>query len=102
MTEVYAINSASFHPRNGSILATAGSDGSLSIWDLARHQRLKALPRVDGGGGSGAAGAAAITSVAFNREGSKVVYAVGYDWARGYMGHEEGYPRKIGICDLGM
>ncbi|KXX73074.1 Nucleoporin GLE2 [Madurella mycetomatis] len=102
VTEVYAVNSASFHPRNRSILATAGSDGSLSVWDLARHQRVRVLPRADGSGDSGAAGAAAITSVAFNRDGSKVVYAVGYDWARGYMGHVVGYPRKIGICDLGM
>ncbi|GAB1320161.1 hypothetical protein MFIFM68171_10371 [Madurella fahalii] len=102
ITEVYAVNSTSFHPRNKSILATAGSDGSLSIWDLARHQRLKVLPRADGGDGSSAAGTAAITSLAFNREGSKIVYAVGYDWARGYMGHEERYPRRISVCDLGM
>lgn len=43
---------------------------------------------------------AAITSVAFSRGGGRVAYAVGYDWARGYRAHREGYPTQVRVVDL--
>jgi mRNA export factor len=83
------------------VLASAGSDGTLFIWDLGRHQRLKSLPALDG----------AITAMAFssstsntsntNNNRDKLVYAVGYDWAKGYRGNTATYPRRIVLCDVG-
>ncbi len=38
-----------------------------------------------------------VTAVAFSRDGMALAYAVGYDWAKGYMHNKEGGVRKIGV-----
>ncbi|KAI2470653.1 WD40-repeat-containing domain protein [Annulohypoxylon bovei var. microspora] len=73
VTKVWAVNDVSFHPLAQSVFATAGSDGSFQFWDRIAHSRLKTYPKASG----------AITSTAFNRDGSFFAYAVGYDWSFG-------------------
>ncbi|KAI7896407.1 WD40-repeat-containing domain protein [Mucor mucedo] len=70
---IYSVNDISFHPVYGTF-STAGSDGSVNIWDKDRKQRLKEYPKVNG----------TISCTAFNRNGSILAYAVSYDWSKGY------------------
>ncbi|KAL2015110.1 hypothetical protein VTK56DRAFT_6297 [Thermocarpiscus australiensis] len=84
-TDVYAVNAVAFSPTQRDVLATAGGDGTLSIWDIRNRHRLLALPKAGG----------SLTALAFNRDASALAYAVGYDWARGYAGNEANYPRRV-------
>ncbi|KAK4135391.1 WD40 repeat-like protein [Trichocladium antarcticum] len=88
MTDVFAVHAVAFSPapaHKNDVLVTAGSDGAFSIWDVRSRQRLRASPAVGG----------PITAAAFNRDGTALAYAVGYDWAKGYAGNDAGAVRKI-------
>ncbi|CAK7264990.1 RNA export factor gle2 [Sporothrix epigloea] len=83
-TQVYAVNDISFNPAHGTF-STAGSDGTFHFWDKDAKHRLKGYPSVGGN----------ITSAKFNRDGKVFVYAVSYDWSKGYQGNNAQYPIKI-------
>ncbi|CAK7240693.1 MAG: RNA export factor gle2 [Sporothrix thermara] len=83
-TQVYAVNDISFNPAHGTF-STAGSDGTFHFWDKDAKHRLKGYPSVGG----------SITSAKFNRDGKVFVYAVSYDWSKGYQGNNAQYPTKI-------
>eukprot|EP00884_Botryococcus_braunii_P010599 jgi/Botrbrau1/19540/Bobra.0035s0034.2 len=72
-TDVYAVNSMSFHPQFGTFVTT-GSDGAFNFWDKDSKQRLKAMSKANN----------PIPCGNFNRDGSIFAYAVSYDWSRGY------------------
>ncbi|KAI8912912.1 hypothetical protein PhCBS80983_g03163 [Powellomyces hirtus] len=84
-TEVYAVNSISFHPVYGTF-ASCGSDGTMNFWDGNSKQRLKGFNSVG----------APITASAFNGDGSIFAYSIGYDWSKGYEQHKQG--SKVAIC----
>jgi mRNA export factor len=67
------------------VLATAGSDGSYSVWDVRARHRLRSFPKAAG----------PITSAAFNRDGMALAHAVGYDWSKGYAHHNPAADKKI-------
>ncbi|KAL0142505.1 WD40-repeat-containing domain protein [Mucor lusitanicus] len=71
---IYAVNDLDFHPSEQGTLLTAGSDGTISIWNKDKRQKLKAYSKVDGH----------IACAAFNRDGIAFAYAVSYDWSKGY------------------
>lgn len=71
---VYPVNAISFHPTFGTF-STAGSDGMIHTWDKDSRQRLESSLSLGG----------PISATCFNRNGSLLAYAVGYDW---YKGHE--------------
>lgn len=83
-TQVYAVNDISFNPVHGTF-STAGSDGTFHFWDKDAKHRLKGYPSVGG----------SITAAKFNRDGKVFVYAVSYDWSKGYQGNNAQYPTKI-------
>ncbi|EMR64542.1 RNA export factor gle2 [Eutypa lata] len=83
-TQVYAVNDISFHPQHGTF-STAGSDGTFHFWDKDAKHRLKGYPTVGG----------SITATTFNSSGNIFAYAVGYDWAKGFMGNNPQIPNKI-------
>jgi WD40 repeat protein len=56
-----------FADRQGTF-ASAGSDGAVCIWDHAAKKRLRQYPKYH----------SAVTSVAFNKDGSKMAIGVGY------------------------
>ncbi|KAI1841340.1 hypothetical protein JX265_007898 [Neoarthrinium moseri] len=85
VTKVYAVNDVQFHPVHHTTFVTAGSDGTFHFWDRAAHSRLKAYPSVGG----------SITTTAFNRDGTMLAYAVGYDWSQGHGGNSPEYPNKL-------
>jgi len=75
-TDVYPVNSISFHPRYGTF-ATAGADGGFNFWDKDSKQRLKYFKLCN----------QPITATAWNAHGQLFAYAVGYDWHKGRMSH---------------
>ena len=83
-TLVYSVNDISFHPVHGTF-STAGSDGTFHFWDKDAKHRLKGYPTVG----------SSITATTFNSSGTIFAYAVGYDWAKGFMGNNPQYPNKV-------
>ncbi|KAL2263885.1 hypothetical protein VTK26DRAFT_4562 [Humicola hyalothermophila] len=82
-TDVYAVHAVSFSPaaaHRNAILATAGSDGTFNVWDICRRQRQLNSPKVADDG--------SLTALTFNADGTALVYAVGYDWSKGYLGNK--------------
>ncbi|KAI0166562.1 WD40 repeat-like protein [Xylariaceae sp. FL1272] len=86
--KVWAVNDFQFHPTRTTCFVTAGSDGVFSFWDRVKRAHY---PRVSGAGMD----PAAITSVAFNADGSFLAYAIGYDWSRGCAGNAPSVETKI-------
>ncbi|KAG9237550.1 WD40-repeat-containing domain protein [Amylocarpus encephaloides] len=84
MTNVYSVNSISFHPVHGTF-STAGSDGTFHFWDGVAKHRLKGYPTTGG----------TIPATAFNSDGSIFAYAVSYDWSKGYATNTPQYANKI-------
>lgn len=56
--------------------ASAGSDGTVSIWDHKLKKRLRQYPKYQ----------AAVPSVAFNHDGTKLAIGVSYNWDEGEEG----------------
>jgi cell cycle arrest protein BUB3 len=56
--------------------ASAGSDGTVSIWDHKVKKRLRQYPKYS----------AAIPSIAFNCDGTRLAVGVGYTWDDGEEG----------------
>eukprot|EP01025_Chloroclados_australasicus_P025594 TRINITY_DN2552_c0_g2_i1.p1 TRINITY_DN2552_c0_g2~~TRINITY_DN2552_c0_g2_i1.p1 ORF type:complete len:412 (+),score=36.83 TRINITY_DN2552_c0_g2_i1:48-1238(+) len=71
--DAYAVNAMNFHPVHGTFV-TAGSDGSFCFWDKESRQRLRNMQRAN----------QSISAATFNNDGSLYVYAVSYDWSKGY------------------
>ena len=53
--------------------ASAGSDGTVSVWDHKSKKRLRQYPRYH----------SAVNSVAFNCDGTKLAVGVSYNWDEG-------------------
>lgn len=83
-TNIYSLNSIVFHPVYGTF-ATAGSDGSFSIWDKDARHRIKAFPQLG----------STIPVVNFNRNGSLFAYALSYDWSKGYEYNTPQYTNSV-------
>ena len=75
------INDISFHPTYGT-LATFGGDGSVHIWDKDAKRSCKGYPSQPSD--------QPVTAGAFNRNGTLLAYAHGYDWAKGHQGATSG------------
>lgn len=84
--DVYPVNAIAFHPVFGTF-CTAGSDGSLHIWDKESRHRIKQSSTLGG----------AITAATFNASGSLMAYAISYDWFRGYQFNTPQYPISVRI-----
>jgi mRNA export factor len=85
LTNVYTVNDVAYSPAHNDVLATAGSDGTFSIWDVDKRHRLRSFPKVTG----------PVTSIAFSRDGMNLAYAEGYDWAKGYQHNKAGTETKL-------
>ena len=72
---VWPVNSLAFHPTYNTF-ASAGSDGTVSIWDHKVKKRLKQYPKYPG----------PVASVAFNCDGTKIAVGVSYTWDEGEKG----------------
>ncbi|KAI6101440.1 WD40-repeat-containing domain protein [Pisolithus croceorrhizus] len=72
---VWPVNSLAFHPVHNTF-ASAGSDGTVSIWDHKLKKRLRQYPKYS----------APIASVAFSCDGSRLAVGVSYTWDDGEEG----------------
>jgi cell cycle arrest protein BUB3 len=72
---VWPVNSLAFHPTFNTF-ASAGSDGTVSIWDHKVKKRLRQYPKFPG----------PVAAVAFNCDGRKVAVGVSYTWDEGEKG----------------
>lgn len=72
---VWPVNCLAFHPTYNTF-ASAGSDGTVSIWDHKVKKRLKQYPKYPG----------PVASVAFNCDGTKIAVGVSYTWDEGEKG----------------
>lgn len=83
-TDVYSVNSISFHPVHGTF-CTAGADGTFNFWDKDAKHRLKGFPETG----------QSITATSFSKSGSIFAYACSYDWSKGYASHTPQSVNKI-------
>ena len=72
---VWPVNSLAFHPTFNTF-ASAGSDGTVSIWDHKVKKRLRQYPKLPG----------PVAAVAFNCDGTKIAVGVSYTWDEGEKG----------------
>ncbi|KAH7929920.1 WD40 repeat-like protein [Leucogyrophana mollusca] len=72
---VWPVNALAFHPVHNTF-ASAGSDGTVSIWDHKVKKRLRQYPKY----------AAPIPSIAFNCDGTRLAVGVSYTWDDGEEG----------------
>ncbi|CAL1698912.1 unnamed protein product [Somion occarium] len=87
---VWPVNALAFHPVYNTF-ASAGSDGTVSIWDHKLKKRLRQYPKYP----------TAIPSIAFNCDGTKLAVGVSYTWDEGEEGAKKAerpavYVRKVG------
>ncbi|KZS96413.1 WD40 repeat-like protein [Sistotremastrum niveocremeum HHB9708] len=64
---VWPVNALAFHPLQGTFVS-GGSDGAVAFWDHAAKKRLRQLPKFS----------AAVSSLSFNHDGTKLAIGVGY------------------------
>ncbi|KAF8958904.1 WD40-repeat-containing domain protein [Flammula alnicola] len=72
---VWPVNSLAFHPVYNTF-ASAGSDGTVSIWDHKVKKRLRQYPKFPG----------PVAAVAFNCDGTKMAVGISYTWDEGEAG----------------
>jgi cell cycle arrest protein BUB3 len=78
---------------NTSTFASAGSDGTVSIWDHKVKKRLRQCPKY----------ASAIPSIASNCDGTRLAVGVSYTWDEGEEGlkKEGGTTRAVWMRKIG-
>ncbi|KAK0673902.1 WD40-repeat-containing domain protein [Cercophora samala] len=94
-TEVYSVNAIAFArplpPSEGgvgrTVMATAGQDGHVNLWDLNNKHKLIEYPSVGG----------SITACGFNWDATMFAYAVGYDWGKGFAGNTADHPLGLAL-----
>jgi len=69
---VWPVNSLAFHPVHNTF-ASAGGDGTVSIWDHTAKKRLRQYPKY----------ALGVRDIAFNVDGSRLAVGVSYGWENG-------------------
>lgn len=87
---VWPVNCIAFHPVFNTF-ASAGSDGTVSIWDHKSKKRLRQYPRYP----------AAVPSISFNSDGTKLAVASSYCWDEGAEGARTAAVPRVHIRDIG-
>ena len=73
--------------------ASAGSDGTVSVWDHKSKKRLRQYPKYNN----------AVPSISFNKDGTQIAVGVSYNWDEGSTGQKsfgESAP-KVFVRDIG-
>ncbi|KAI0685726.1 WD40 repeat-like protein [Cytidiella melzeri] len=87
---VWPVNALAFHPVYNTF-ASAGSDGTVSIWDHKLKKRLRQYPKYN----------AAVPSVAFNCDGTKLAVGVSYMWDEGEQGSKTAERPRVFVRTTG-
>lgn len=89
-SKFYVVNTMQFNPRapEKNWLATGGGDGSISIWDIQKKNKiLQQTSPVE---------KTAVTAISVSPMGDMLAAAYGYDWSRGLDG--VGEPCSLGVA----
>lgn len=87
---VWPVNALTFHPVYNTF-ASAGSDGTVSIWDHKVKKRLRQYPKFNN----------PVSSIAFNSDGTKLAMGVCYTWDEGEAGLKTANQPMIVVRKLG-
>jgi len=87
---VWPVNSLAFHPVYNTF-ASAGSDGTVSIWDHKLKKRLRQYPKFR----------SAVPSIAFNCDGTKLAVGVSYMWDDGEDGAKSAERPAVYVRNVG-
>ncbi|KAI0741991.1 WD40 repeat-like protein [Daedaleopsis nitida] len=87
---VWPVNALAFHPVYNTF-ASAGSDGTVSIWDHKSKKRLRQYPKYP----------AAVPSIAFNCDGTKLAVGVSYTWEEGEEGAKTAERPAVFVKNVG-
>lgn len=87
---VWPVNSLAFHPIYNTF-ASAGSDGTVSIWDHKVKKRLRQYPKFN----------SPVSSIAFNKEGTKLAMGISYTWDEGEGGLKSAQQPMVVVRKLG-
>lgn len=79
---VYAVNAVATHPASPDAFATAGADGTITMWDKTKRKKLWPA-----GQGAPSGAHLPIAAMDFNAKGDILAYGCSYDWSRGADGH---------------
>ncbi|KAK2462589.1 hypothetical protein APHAL10511_005322 [Amanita phalloides] len=87
---VWPVNALAFHPTYNTF-ASGGSDGTVSIWDHKVKKRLRQYQKFNN----------AVSSLAFNCDGTKLAMALSYTWDDGESGLKTAERPSIIVRKLG-
>lgn len=87
---VWPVNALAFHPTY-NMFASAGSDGTVSIWDPKAKKRLRQFNNFNN----------AVSSVAFNCDGGRLAIASSYTWDEGEAGAKTAERPAITVKKMG-
>lgn len=87
---VWPVNALAFHPVY-STFASAGSDGTVSIWDHKVKKRLRQYPKFNN----------PVSAVTFNKDGTKLAMGVCYTWDEGETGVKTAHQPMVVVRKLG-
>ncbi|EIW78143.1 WD40 repeat-like protein [Coniophora puteana RWD-64-598 SS2] len=87
---VWPVNALAFHPVHNTF-ASAGSDGTISIWDHKLKKRLRQYPKYQ----------TPVAAIAFNCDGTRLAVGLGYTWDDGENGARSGVLPALWIRKVG-
>ncbi|RDX42913.1 WD40 repeat-like protein [Polyporus arcularius HHB13444] len=87
---VWPVNALAFHPVYNTF-ASAGSDGTVSIWDHKSKKRLRQYPKYN----------SPVPTIAFNCDGTKLAVGASYTWEEGEEGAKTAERPAIYIRNVG-
>ncbi|PCH35043.1 WD40 repeat-like protein [Wolfiporia cocos MD-104 SS10] len=87
---VWPVNALAFHPIYNTF-ASAGSDGTVSIWDHKLKKRLRQYPKYH----------SPVPSIAFSADGTKLAVGVSYTWEEGEEGAKKAERPTVYIKNVG-
>ena len=91
LANVFSVNSVSFHTPMQHVFATAGSNGTVTVWDGIKRQKVGTYlvslkdPKLP------------ISCGKFDSSGMYYAYAASYDWTKGQTGYNPQYGHKVCI-----
>lgn len=88
--QVWPVNALDFHPIYNTF-ASAGSDGTVSVWDHKSKKRLRQFTKFH----------SAVPSISFNCDGTKLAVGVSYNWDEGAEGAKHAERPSLFIRDVG-
>jgi len=84
-TIMYPINAVGVYPKNQDVYFTAGSDGGINFWNIAKKSRI----------GGFKWNGMPITKAKWSPDGKYLAYGIGYDWSKGIEGAKS---HKTQLC----